>query len=102
MATSFYIPAENIVMVNINQMSFYKPIRLGELIKCSGRLVYAGHTSLMIYLKFEVSEEVRVEGFISYVNVNENGRAIPHDIKLDLDNKEIKELNKIARGFLNK
>lgn len=102
MTTSFYVPAENIVMVNINQMSFYKPIQLGELIKCSGVVAYAGRTSFIVYLKFEVEGEKRVEGFISYVNVDEDGKSIPHNIKLDLDNAESIELNEKAKRFLNK
>lgn len=102
MTTSFYVPAENIVMVNINQMSFYKPIHLGELIKCSGVVAYAGRTSFIVYLKFEVDGEKRVEGFISYVNVDEDGKSMPHNIKLDLDNEEVKELNERAKKFLNK
>lgn len=52
MTTSFYVPADNIVMVNIHQMTFKKPIQLGSLIKCSGQVVYAGTSSFMVYLTF--------------------------------------------------
>lgn len=102
MATSFYVPAKNIVMVNINQMSFYKPIELGDIIHCTSLVVYAGRTSFIVYVKFEVEEEMRVEGFISYVNVDENGKSKPHNIELDLETDEIKKLNERAKKFLDK
>lgn len=90
MATSFYVPAENIVLVNIAQMSFYKPIQLGDLIECKSKIVYAGKSSFMAYICFCVGEEKRVEGFISYVNVDENGAAFAHNITLDICTEEEK------------
>lgn len=102
MTTSFYVPADNIVMVNIHQMSFYQPIHLGDLIRCTGEVVLAGRTSFMVYLRFEVQGELRVEGFIRYVNVDEKGKSFPHQIQLDLTDPEIIELNQKARKFLEK
>lgn len=103
MTTSLYVPADNIVMMNIHQMTFKKPIQLGSLIKCSGQLVYAGTSSFMVHLTFEVDGYRHVEGFISYVNVDENGKTRAHDIKLNLeDDQELIDLNKKAREFLGK
>lgn len=102
MAMSFYILGKDVVMVNIHQMTFEKPIELGSVVKCTGRVVYAGQTSGMVYLKFEVDGEIHVEGFISYVNVDENGDATSHGIEVSLDDPEVAALNERAKAFLKK
>lgn len=100
MCTATVVPAENIVLVNIDQMSFTKPVELGDLIKCEAEAAYAGRTSFIVHILFTVAGEKRVEGFISYVNVNENGKAVPHNIELDLKDDELKALNERAKKFL--
>lgn len=102
MTTSFYVPADHIVMVNIHQMSFYQPIHLGDLIRCTGEVVFAGRTSFMTYICFEVQGEIRVEGFIRYVNVDEKGKSFPHQIELDLTDPQTQALNQKARKLLEK
>lgn len=49
--------------------------------------------SVMVYLKFEVDGEIHVEGFIPYVNVDENGDATLHGIEASLDDPEVAALN---------
>lgn len=56
----------------------------------------------MVYLKFEVDGEIHVEGFISYVNVDENGDATPHGIEVSLDDSEVAALNERVKAFLKK
>ena len=84
-------------MVNIHQMTFEKPIELGSVVKCTGRGVQAGQTSVMVYLKFEVDGEIHVEGFIPYVNVDENGDATLHGIEASLDDPEVAALNECVK-----
>lgn len=96
-----YLPASGIVMIDIHQMRFYRPIHLGEIIECSGEAVYAGRTSLIVYLRFEVEGELRVEGFISYVHVDEKGKPAAHHIELALD-EESEALSERAKAFLMK
>lgn len=100
MCTATVVPAENIVLVNIDQMSFTKPVQLGDLIKCEAEVAYAGRTSFIVHILFTVEGEKRVEGFISYVNVNEKGKAVPHNIELDLKDEELKALNERVKKFL--
>lgn len=83
-------------------MTFEKPIELGSVVKCTGRVVYAGQTSVRVYLKFEVDGEIHVEGFISYMNVDENGDATSHGIEVSLDDPEVAVLNERAKAFLKK
>ena len=73
---------------------------IGDLIKCEAEVAYAGRTSFIVHILFTVAGEKRVEGFISYVNVNEKGKAVPHNIELDLKDEELKELNERAKKFL--
>lgn len=101
MTTCSYVPADQIVLVNIDQMSFYRPIKLGSLIECTGQMAYLGKTSFIVYISFKVDQEIKVEGFISYVNVDENTRPLPHGLELEITD-ENSEIHEKAKKFLKK
>lgn len=85
--------SSEIVCRNLHNMSFFQPIKKGSVIALKSRVVYAGTTSLMVYVKVvdAMTEEKAVEGFVTFVTVEEGtGRKQPHQIRLDepLDEEE--------------
>ena len=92
MAVSMFLPAENIVCVKLHGMTFTRPIRLGEIARFEATPVYAGRSSIFTYICAKVGEEKLIEGFISYVNVDENGKAQPHGIVIEAENEVEKQL----------
>lgn len=78
-----FIPADHIVCVNIHEMHFRKPIDLGSIIQTRGRIALASKTSLLVYIEFLVHEERIVSGYISYVCVDQEGKAMAHHIHAD-------------------
>ncbi|MGF0040134.1 acyl-CoA thioesterase [Peptoniphilaceae bacterium SGI.131] len=102
MATAQHVPAENIVLINIEQMTFKSPIHLGDLIECKACLAHAGKSSFITYIAFHVADKLIVEGFISYVNVDEKGKKLAHNIELNLADEGLKELNLRAQKFLKR
>lgn len=95
-AASVTNPA-NIVCANIHGMIFRRPVRNGSIIRFESRIVLAGKTSLVSYVRVSDRGEFLVDGFLTFVHVNSEGRPVPHGISADTDDPEIMDLQKRAR-----
>lgn len=87
---------DEVVLRNLHNMSFSKPIQKGRIVNFYSRVVYAGQTSLMVAVCAEdsVSGEKAVEGYITFVTVNkENGGKLVHNVILDetTDENELRQ-----------
>ncbi len=93
-AAAHFVPAENIVCVNIHGMHFSRPVSKGDIIRFTSRLVRAGRTSLVAHtiLRIQDKEEPVVEGFISFVHVDGQGKPVPHDIRVVPETLEERDL----------
>ena len=75
-----------IVCRNVHGMSFRMPVRNGEVVKFTSRVVYCGATSLMVHVEVmgEFSGQTAVDGYLTFVTVDKDtGRKKPHSITLD-------------------
>lgn len=97
-ATNFLNP-ENIVCVKIHGMHFAKPINRGDIIKITSQIAYTGNTSIRVYVKIQINKktDIAVNGFLTFVNVNESGKPERHNIKIKPKTKEDKELYQKAK-----
>ena len=85
-----------VVLRKINGMSFNTPVQYGDIVHLSSRVVYAGKTSLIVYVSAasDLTGEVAVDGFATFVTVDhETGKKKPHSITLDepVDQEEIRQ-----------
>jgi acyl-CoA hydrolase len=101
MAAASYVPANNIVCVKIHGMTFIKPIQLGEITKFISKVVYVGKTSLLTHVQLCVQEKELLNGFITFVNVDENGRPKPHGLQILAVTQEDRMLQKRAEALYN-
>ena len=99
MAVSAFLPAENIVCVKINGMSFTTPIDLGDIARYEATPVYAGRSSVVVYICAYVGDDKRIEGFITYVNIDKSGKAQPHGILIEAETEAEKQLQDKARNL---
>jgi acyl-CoA hydrolase len=74
---------ENIVCLKIHGMLFSRPVRRGEIICFESRIVCSGHSRLIAYIESKVSEQVAIDGFITFVHVDAEGRTLPHGIVIE-------------------
>ncbi len=95
-AASVTNPA-NIVCANIHGMIFKKPVRNGSIIRFESRVVLAGKTSLVSYVKVSDRGEFLVDGFLTFVHVDLKGRPIPHGISAETDDPDVLELQRRAK-----
>lgn len=78
-------PSE-IVCRNVHGMSFSAPVRCGDVIRLTSRVVYAGSTSLMVHVSVisELNHQNAVDGYLTFVTVDrETGKKKTHGIVLD-------------------
>lgn len=90
---------ENIICVNVHGMLFKKPVRNGSIIRCESKAALAGKTSIVVYVRFDnkTTDEVIVDGFLTFVHVDENGVPTPHGLVIEAANEEEKNLQEMAR-----
>jgi len=78
-AASFVKSPENIVCLNFHGLVFTSPISGGEIITIRSRIALLGTTRLVVYGKIisEINEIVPIEGFLTFVYVDEAGKKKP-------------------------
>lgn len=78
--------SDEIVCRNMHEMSFYHPVTKGSVILLMSRVVYAGNTSLVVYVvvRDAMTKEKAADGFVTFVTVDAaDGKKIKHRVKLD-------------------
>ena len=73
---------ENIVCLKIHGMTFSRPIHLGEVVQIISKIVCTGRTRLVAYIEMGVKGEKIVHGFITFINVDQAGKPLPHGIEI--------------------
>jgi len=92
------LPAGNIVCLKIHGLTFTKPLKLGDIASFESKIVYTGTSSIKVFVKLHESRQLIpiLEGFITFVYVNDEGQAQPHGLILETQNEEEIALNKFA------
>jgi len=92
---------EHIVCLNIHGMLFKKPIRNGEVVRFESRVVLAGRTRLVSYVKVvnNADDDFLLDGFISFIHVDLQGRPVPHGIVIEATDPEDLALQERARAL---
>lgn len=92
---------ENIVCLKIHGMCFNRPVHHGEVICFESKIILAGRTRLVAYIKMQGKEDQDqiVEGFITFIHVDRQGKPLPHNITLVPGTEEERRLHEIAQGL---
>jgi acyl-CoA hydrolase len=88
---------ENIVCLSIHGMVFRRPVHLGEVIAFESRIVHTGRSRIVAFVEMKSGEESIVRGFITFVNVDREGRPLSHGITLEVASPEDRDLQEQAR-----
>ncbi len=72
---------DNTVCLKIHGMTFTKPVHRGDTIKFSSKVIWLGRTRLISYVKVTTKDdEFLVDGFMTFVHVDEQGHSMPHGL----------------------
>lgn len=93
-AASAAIKDPHIVCMRINSLLFRKPVPKGQIVVYEGCIVHAGRTSMTAYVKVINSntDEFIVDGFFTYVYVDDKGKPIPHGLVVEPSSDEERAL----------
>lgn len=100
-AASSLTSPQSTVCVRIHGMVFSRPVKKGSLIRCDSKIVHAGRTSLVAYVKIVLhpSDEFVVDGFLTFINVDREGKPTPHNISITAVLPEDIELQSKAKAL---
>ena len=82
-------------------MCFNRPVRKGEVVRFDSRVVLTGRSRIVahIQMKGTSSEDIVVDGFITFVNVDEQGHSLPHGITILPETPEEEEIQARAKAL---
>lgn len=98
-AAADLLPPEFVLCLKIHGMQFRRPVRPGEVIRFVSRVVLAGKSRLVAHIRADVKGELTVEGFITFVYVDEHGRPRPHGLVIEAETPEELELQEQAKAL---
>jgi acyl-CoA hydrolase len=103
-AVASLLNPQNVVCLKIHGMFFTKPATSGDVLKFSSKVVYAGTSSLTSYVHVEKNgaDKPLVDGFITFIHVNEHTKPCPHNITIEAFTEEDKALQETARNLKTK
>lgn len=98
-AVASVLPASNIVCLKIHGLAFTQPLKSGDIACFESKIIYTGTSSIKVYvvLKRDGQYKPVVEGFITFVHVDDDGKTQPHHLSLDLYEPGDIELNERAK-----
>ena len=100
-AAASVLPANNLVCLKIHGLAFTKPLKSGDIACFESKVIHTGQSSLKVYvsLKENNQDDPILEGFITFVHVNDDGKAQPHGLKLELSDPQDIAINQRAANL---
>lgn len=81
-AAARFIRPEHIVCLKIHGMTFNRPVHKGEIASFESKVVLTGTSRLVTLIEMKVEDHTVVRGYITFINVDLDGKAIPHGIEI--------------------
>lgn len=100
-AAASMLDAKSVVCLKIHGMFFTKPVFPGEILIFESKIVSAGCTSLTSYVRVSMndSEKPIVDGFVTFIHVDNNTKPAPHHIIVKPETEEDIQLCEMAKGL---
>ena len=73
---------EDIVCLKIHGMTFRRPVRPGEIVEFRSMIILTGRSTLHAHVRMLTKGEFVMDGFITFVHVDGDGRSVPHGLDI--------------------
>jgi acyl-CoA hydrolase len=100
-ASSLSDPART-VCLQIHGMTFSHPVRRGDIARFQSQVAYTGRSKLVSYVKMCVNDQMIVEGFITFIHVDEEGQASAHGLRIHPESPEERDLQERAKALFER
>lgn len=90
--TSLALETNEIVCFRIHGMLFKLPVNSGETIALESQIVYAGKSSIGVYVRVYMASnnEQVVDGFLTFVRADEEThKPVPHGLTIEVDSERV-------------
>lgn len=100
-AAASLIDPKRVVCLKIHGMYFTKPARPGQILTFASKVVYTGKSSLVAHIEVSTNDggDSFVNGFITFIHVDEKTNAAPHFIEIKPVTEEDKALYEQAKNL---
>jgi len=98
-AAANLLPPQFILCLKIHGMEFTRSVHPGETVCMRSTVVFTGRSRLISYVCAEVKGEQAVDGFITFVYVDEAGKSRPHGIVIEAHSPEEITLQERAQAL---
>jgi acyl-CoA hydrolase len=95
-AAADLLPPQYVLCLKIHGMTFQRPVRPGEVIRFESKIALTGRSRLIAYVQATTKEEPMVDGFLTFVYVDDHGKSRPHGITIEAETLEEIELQERA------
>jgi len=95
-AAADLLPPQYVLCLKIHGMTFQRPVRPGEVIRFESKIALTGRSRLIAYVRATTKEEPTVDGFLTFVYVDDRGKSRPHGITVEAETPEEIELQERA------
>ena len=73
---------KNIVCLKIHGLLFSQPARLGDILCFESKIVFTGKTSLIAHVQVIKKGKSLLEGYITFIHVDLEGKPMPHGMAI--------------------
>ncbi len=87
-AAARLVRPEHIVCLKIHGMTFNRPVRSGEIVAFESKIVLTGTSRMIALIEMKVDAVTVVRGYITFINVDLDGKSIPHGIEITASTPE--------------
>lgn len=101
-AAAALVKPENIVCLQIHGMVFKRPVKLGEVVCYESKIILTGKSSMVAYVRVTAQDELMLDGFLTFINVDADGHSQPHGVVIEPSNEEEAALQQRARDVTGK
>lgn len=95
-AAADLLPPQYVLCLKIHGITFQRPVRPGEVVRFDSKIVLTGRSRLVAYVRATTKEELTVDGFLTFVYVDDEGKSRPHGITIEAETSEEIELQERA------
>lgn len=101
-ATSLLQP-KNVLVFKIHGMVFTKPLKIGQIISYTSKIVQSTDKTLTAYIAVKLHPDNKTkiyDGFVTYIHVDDNSNPISHGIEVVPKTSEDKRLHEMANQLI--
>lgn len=100
-AATALLDPRSVVCLKVHGMYFTSPAKPGEVLKFNSKIVYTSRSSLVAHITVckATCSKTLVEGFVTFIHVDEETRPLPHNIVTEPLNENDRLLYEQAAGL---